>query len=51
MADTILVTAVDRDHGDGIFVSFSDGTHAQYSVDELLALRPVRESDEDSGSV
>jgi hypothetical protein len=47
MANRILIVGVDRDDGEGLLVSFSDGTHTRYSVDELLELRPVRESDED----
>ncbi len=48
MADRILVTGVDREDGGVILVSFSDGTQARYSVEELLELRPSRDFDEDS---
>ncbi len=43
------VTLVDIDQvGDyGLLVNFSDGTTARYSVEELLELRPYRESSAD----
>lgn len=37
----ILTTELDGD--DGLIVTFSDGTSTGYVVEELLALRPVRE--------
>jgi hypothetical protein len=38
----IIAAEVDAD-GDGIIVTFSDGTHAGYVVEELLEMRPHRE--------
>ncbi len=37
-----MLTA-ELDDGDGLLVTFSDGTTAGYVVEELLELRPVRE--------
>jgi len=37
------ILAVELDGTDGIMVTFSDETTAGYVIEELLALRPVRE--------
>ena len=42
--EKVLITDVDRSDGDTVIVQFSDGTWAQYTVDELLELRSERES-------
>jgi hypothetical protein len=41
----INIRKVEKDHEDGILVTFSDGTTAGYIVEELLMLRPLREPD------
>jgi hypothetical protein len=43
MAEQIHILNAVNDDGDGLIVSFSDGTTAGYVVEELLALRPYRE--------
>jgi hypothetical protein len=43
MHTPIQILTVERDGEDGIVVTFSDGTTAGYVVEELLALRPIRE--------
>ena len=43
MAEEILILTTERDGDDGLIVTFSDGTTAGYVVEELLALRPIRE--------
>jgi len=40
----IKILTVKRDDGDGIFVTFSDGTCAGYVAEEMLTLRPSREA-------
>jgi hypothetical protein len=35
--------AVELDGTDGLLVTFSDGTTGGYVIEELLALRPIRE--------
>jgi len=37
------IAQVEKDGHDGLLVTFSDGTTAGYIVEELLALRPIRE--------
>ena len=44
MAEPIQILAVERDGEDGLLVTFSDGTTAGYVAEELLELRPFRES-------
>ena len=39
----LRILAVELDGDDGIVVTFSDGTNGGYVIEELLALRPVRE--------
>ena len=39
----ICLLTVELDGCDGLIVTFSDGTTAGYVVEELLALRPLRE--------
>ena len=43
MIDGIRILAVELDGPDGILVTFSDARTGGYVVEELLALRPVRE--------
>lgn len=47
MAQRIQVLTVEKDHDDGLIVTFSDGTTAGYVAEELLKLRPYRELTED----
>jgi hypothetical protein len=47
MIDLITILTADRDDGDGIFVTFSDGTCAGYVATELVDLRPNREMTSD----
>jgi len=42
----IYVLKVQIDYPDGILVTFSDGTIAEFIAEELLPMRPVRESAE-----
>ena len=44
MDASINITNVEKDEPDGLLVTFSDGTVAGYVVEELLVLRPLRES-------
>ena len=39
----ICLLTVELDGCDGLIVTFSDGTTAGYVIEELLALRPLRE--------
>jgi hypothetical protein len=41
---TIDILKIEQDSVDGVLVTFSDGTIAGYVTEELLQLRPVRES-------
>jgi len=43
MADPIRILTVELEDEFGIILTFSDGTHAGYVVEELLELRPQRE--------
>lgn len=43
MDSLIRISSVEQDDGDGVIVTFSDGTIAGYVVEELLELRPARE--------
>ena len=47
MAKAIRIMTVEKDDGDGLIVTFSDGTTAGYVAEELLKLRPHRELSED----
>jgi hypothetical protein len=47
MAEEIHILKPELDGPDGVIVTFSDGTHAGYVVEELLELRPIRDSSED----
>jgi hypothetical protein len=49
MAEQIRILSAEKDDVDGLIVTFSDGTAAGYVVEELLDLRPVRESVEEFG--
>jgi hypothetical protein len=44
MDEPIRIVTVELEDGDGILVTFSDGTIAGYVAEELLELRPFRES-------
>jgi hypothetical protein len=44
MVHPIQVQTAQPDYDDGVVVTFSDGTTAAYVVEELLRLRPHRES-------
>jgi hypothetical protein len=46
MTDKTRILKVEKDGEDGLFVMFSDGTTAGYVVEELLGLRPRRETAE-----
>jgi hypothetical protein len=48
MPEPIQILTVEKDDGDGLITSFSDGTTAGYVAEELLELRPKRELTEDS---
>jgi hypothetical protein len=41
--ENIKILSVKHDGGDGLIVTFSDGTVGAYVVEELLELRPHRE--------
>lgn len=43
MPDPIRIMTVEKDDGDGLITTFSDGTTAGYVAEELLELRPKRE--------
>jgi hypothetical protein len=43
MVNQTRILSVQQDDGDGIIVTFSDGTKGGYVTEELLELRPVRE--------
>jgi hypothetical protein len=47
MESDVRIVAVERDDPDGSIVTFSDGTIGAFVVEELLALRPHRESAKD----
>ena len=46
MVDKTRILKVERDGEDGLIVTFSDGTKAGYVVEELIRLRPHRETSE-----
>jgi hypothetical protein len=48
MREPIRILTVEKDDGDGLITTFSDGTTAGYVAEELLELRPKRELTEDS---
>jgi len=43
MREEIQILTVEKDDGDGLIATFSDGTTAGYVAEELLELRPKRE--------
>ena len=43
MSKEIRILTTEPDGDDGLIVTFSDGTTGAYVVEELLALRPVRD--------
>jgi len=44
MASEVTILSVEKDGEDGLFVTFSDGTTGGYVAEELLFLRPIRET-------
>jgi hypothetical protein len=44
MAKEVYILKVEMDGEDGLVVTFSDGTIGGYVIEELLALRPIREA-------
>jgi len=44
VSDRLALLDAKLDHADGVIVRFSDGTEGAYVSDELLELRPERES-------
>jgi hypothetical protein len=44
MSKHIQILNVEKDGEDGLTVTFSDGTIGGYVVEELLLLRPIRET-------
>jgi hypothetical protein len=48
MREAIQILTVQKDDGDGMITTFSDGTTAGYVAEELLELKPKRELTEDS---
>jgi hypothetical protein len=44
MASSVTILNVEKDGEDGLIVTFSDGTIGGYVVEELLQLRPIRET-------
>jgi hypothetical protein len=46
MTELIRILTVEKDDGDGLITTFSDGTTAGYVAEELLELRPQREETE-----
>jgi hypothetical protein len=51
MAEQTRILTVELEDGDGLLVTFSDGTTAGYVTEELLELRPFREPTGESSSV
>jgi hypothetical protein len=49
MATDMGIISVEQDGGDGLIVAFSDGTIGAYVIEELLELRPCRESAHELG--
>jgi hypothetical protein len=48
MSNDIQILTVEKDDGDGLITTFSDGTTAGFVAEELLELRPNRELTEDT---
>ncbi len=48
MTEPTRILSAERDDGDGLIVTFSDGTTAGYVAEELLELRRYREPVEQS---
>jgi hypothetical protein len=46
---TLKILTVEKDDGDGMIVTFSDGTTAGYVAEELAELRPRREKADEPG--
>jgi hypothetical protein len=47
MSENLVIVSVELDGEDGLIVTFSDGTEGAYVVEELVALRPIRERSKD----
>ena len=47
--ETIKVASVSHANGAYVVVAFTDGTVAQYNVEELLRIKPEREPSGESG--
>ena len=48
MVDPITILTAEIEDPDGLILTFSDGTTAAFLVEEMLELRPYRESMEDA---
>ena len=48
MANPITILTAEIEDPDGLILTFSDGTTAAFLVEEMLELRPYRESLEDA---
>ncbi len=48
MVDPITILTAEIEDPDGLILTFSDGTTAAFLVEEMLDLRPYRESMEDA---
>jgi hypothetical protein len=48
MSEDIQILTVEKDDGDGLITTFSDGTTAGFVAEELLELRPNRELTENT---
>ena len=46
----LQILTVEKDGGDGVLVTFSDGTTAGYIAEEFASLRPFREKIEVPGA-
>jgi hypothetical protein len=49
MPDSIQILTVEKDDGDGLIATFTDGTTAGFVAEELLKLRPERELTDEVG--
>jgi hypothetical protein len=49
MHDSTQILTVEKDDGDGLIATFTDGTTAGYVAEELLKLRPERELTDEVG--
>ena len=44
VTEALDILEIHQEEGYGLIVTFSDGTYAKYTIEELLELRPYRES-------